>query len=131
MSASTFGYTLTVGGTAVLGLSSVTTPRLVHTGLLDKLTHDSSGGITEKVHPKTFSWTPGSATFDVRPADSGQIALIAAAVGTSAVTCVFTKPGVAAVTVSCFITIAESDNPSNTPGVQSLTATFEPTGAAS
>jgi len=131
MSASTFGYTLTVGGTAVLGLTSVTSPRLNHTGLIDKLTHGSSGGITEKIHPLTFSWTPGSATFDVRPADAGQIALIAAAAGTTAVACVFTKPGVTAVTVSCFITIAESDNPANTPTTQSLTATFEPTGAAS
>lgn len=131
MSASTFGYTLTVDGTAVLGLTSVTSPRLNHTGLLDKLTHDSAGGVTEKVHPKTYAWTPGSATFDVRPDDAGQIKIAAAAAGNVAKTCVFTKPGVTAITVSCFITVTESENAANTPGVQSLTATFEPTGAAS
>jgi hypothetical protein len=131
MSVSTFGYTLTVDGTAVLGLTSVTSPRLNHTGLLDKLTHGSSGGITEKVHPKTYAWTPGSATYDVIVADAGQVKIASAAAGDAVKTCVFTKPGVAAITVSCFISVAESDNAANTPGVQSLTATFEPTGAAS
>lgn len=129
MSNATFGTTLTVGGTAVLGITDITLPRLQSSELLDKLTHDSAGGITEKVHPKTFVWSPGSATYDVRPADAGQIALAAAAVGTAAVACVFTKPGVAAVTVSCFVSIEEGPNPVN--GLQTLVATFTPTGAAS
>jgi hypothetical protein len=129
MSQATFGATLTVSGSAVLGLTELTLPRLQHSDLLDKFTHDNAGGITEKVHPKTFVWSPGSATFDVRPADVGQIAIATAAVGTAAVACVFTKPGVTAVTVNCFITIEEGPNPVN--GLETLVATFMPTGAAS
>jgi hypothetical protein len=129
MSQATFGATLSVSGSAVLGLTDLTLPRLQHSDLLDKMTHDNSGGIMEKIHPKTFVWVPGSATFDVRPADAGQVAIASAAVGTAAVACVFTKPGVTAVTVSCFITIEEGANPVN--GVETLTATFTPTGAAS
>lgn len=129
MSQATFGATLTVSGAAVLGLTDLTLPRLIHQELLDKMTHDNAGGIEEKIHPKTFEWTPGSATFDVRPTDAGQIAIAAAAVGTAAVPCVFTKPGVASVTVNCFIQIAEGSNPVN--GIETLTATFTPTGAAS
>ena len=129
MSNATFGATLTVSGSAVLGLTDLTLPRLQHQELLQKLTHDSAGGVEEKVHPKTFAWAPGSAAFDVRPADVGQIAIAAAAAGTAAVACVFTKPGVTSVTVNCFITIEEGPNPVN--GIETLVATFTPTGAAS
>lgn len=129
MSQATFGATLSVNSAAVLGLTDLVRPRLQHSELLDKMTHDNTGGIEEKIHPKTFVWVPGSATFDVRPTDAGQIAIAAAALGTAAVPCVFTRVGVAALTVSCFITVEEGDNPVN--GVQTLTATFTPTGAAS
>lgn len=132
MSNATFGTKVEIYITAayveIKGATNIVVPRLQKQESLSKLTQDMTGGIEEKVHPKTFSWANGSADFDQIPADAGQVGLVAAAAGTTVAKFKFTKPGVDPVIVNAFVTIEERDNPIN--GLQGISATFDCTGAS-
>lgn len=132
MSESTFGAKVEIYITdayvEIKGATNIVNPRLQMADPISSLTADNTSGIPVLTHPKTKQWTPGSCQFEQKPADPGQVGLIAAAAGTALAKFKFTRVGVTPVIVNAFVQIEEGDNPSETPTAQTLSATFLPSG---
>lgn len=134
MATSTFGAKVEIWTGAayvvIAGATNIKNPRLQMDDPIASLTADMTDGIPTLVHSKTYKWLEGSCDLEQIPADAGQVALLAAAIGTALVKFKFTRVGVTAVIVNAFVKIEDGSDPSESPTAQTISATFMPSGAS-